>query len=162
MSNLQPVDKIDFWKKRIDVAVDQGKEHYSVYLARTELWDKINAAHRAIILRECTGYSVLDAGCGYGRISEWVENYTGVDFSPDFIGMAKQRYPGKRFIQADLKELPFADGQFNIAVCVSIRGMIIGNLGLTTWDEMERELLRVATKLIYLEYEEEPDEYYIV
>lgn len=162
MSDLQPVDKIDFWKGRIDRASREGREHYSVYLARTELWDKINATHRAIIERECAGYAVLDAGCGYGRISEWVERYTGVDFSPDFIALAKQKYPGKQFLQADLKALPFNNGQFDIAVCVSIRGMIIGNLGLAAWDEMEHELLRVAKKLIYLEYEEEPDEYYIV
>lgn len=152
---LQPVDKIDFWRDRIADAHHRGREHFSVFIAHQTLWDKITASHSAIIKRETAGLKTLDAGCGYGRVSQWVDDYTGVDFSPDFIKLANAKYPGKRFMVGDLTALPFKDGEFDVAVCVSIRGMVVGNLGQRAWDIMEKEVKRVAKKVLVLEYEEE-------
>lgn len=150
---IQPVNELAFWKERIEQA-PASSFHYSVYLARQSLWDEISKAHTAILKREAAGYHVLDAGCGYGRASEWIDDYTGIDFSPDFIEQARKRYPGKNFAEADLNKLPFKDGQFDIAFCISMRGMILGNLGEQAWQNMEDELLRVADKVIILEYED--------
>jgi ubiquinone/menaquinone biosynthesis C-methylase UbiE len=154
-----PVDQLDFWKERIERA---KKEYinYSVYLANPALWKSIGDSHKKILDKLVTGH-VLDAGCGYGRLSEWIEDYTGTDFSPDFIELAREKYPTKTFVQADLKALPFKDKEFDWAVCVSIRHMIIGSLGEDVWQQMEKELKRVAKKILILEYTS-PDTYEII
>lgn len=149
-----PVTTPAFWKERIERASKEGREHYSVYLARQTLWDAIGEAHKKILARECVGYKTLDAGCGYGRASEWVEDYTGVDISPDFIQLAQQKYPTRTFILADLVRLPFADNHFDVAFCISIKNMVVGNLGEGAWEPMEEELKRVANRVLLLEYEE--------
>ncbi|MCL5667334.1 MAG: class I SAM-dependent methyltransferase [Patescibacteria group bacterium] len=149
------VDKLEFWKERLDTA-PAGYPHYSVYVANTTLWKFIEKNHQKIIKQHMTVKDkVLDAGCGYGRASEFLPaDYTGVDFSPDFINKAKELYPDKAFIQADLKQLPFADNSFDWAVCISIRHMIVGNLGQDAWLPMQQELKRVAKKVLILEYED--------
>ena len=42
------------------------------------------------------GDSVLDAGCGLGDLSQWTENYTGIDLRPSIIIQGKQLYPDAR------------------------------------------------------------------
>jgi SAM-dependent methyltransferase len=50
--------------------------------------------------------SVLDAGCGYGRVTSSFAvagfDYTGIDISPDAIAEARRRHPTQRFVVADL------------------------------------------------------------
>lgn len=150
---MKPVNQIEFWKQRIDTA---RKEHFSVYVINDSGWDEINKRHKKqlkqFIPQEA---NVLDAGCGYGRWSELFENYQGVDFSPDFIEKARKKYPDKQFLVANLKKLPFKDLAFDVSFCVSIKKMIVDNLGEVEWKEMEKELLRVSKKILILEYEHE-------
>jgi len=145
---LKPVNKEEFWKERIESA---KQEWHSVYITPQHDWKRLNRDHTKI-LDELVSGNVLDAGCGYGRWSEHFDQYTGVDFSPDFIKKAKELYPDKTFIQADLKELPFKENEFDWAFCVSIKHMIVSNLGQAEWDKMEKEIKRVAKKLLILEY----------
>lgn len=149
----KPVDKIGFWKHRIDTA---QLEHYSVYLANPSLWKKINDIHERIIKKYIKeDDKVLDAGCAYGRSSVLFNNYVGIDFSPDFIELAKKKYPNKKFLVGNLKELPFKDKEFDWAFCISMKNMIVGNLGKEQWDIMEKELKRVAKHILLLEYGDE-------
>lgn len=147
----KPINKIEFWRQRIFTA---AKEHYSVYITSDANWRDINTSHEKVLKEKIGDSKVLDAGCGYGRWSPLFENYTGVDFSPDFIEKAKIKFPKKKFIQANLKELPFADGEFDWAFCVSIKRMVEDNLGKEEWGLMEKELKRVAKKVLILEYED--------
>jgi len=146
----KPVNKEDFWKERIENA-KRSREHYSVYITSEEDWNHLNKVHERILKTECTG-KVLDAGCGYGRSSELFDNYVGVDFSPDFIEIAKAKYPNKTFIQSKLEQLPFKDNEFDVAFCVSVKHMVVGNQGQEAWDIIEKELQRVAKKVLILEY----------
>jgi ubiquinone/menaquinone biosynthesis C-methylase UbiE len=146
----KPIDKKEFWKERIEKA-KRGREHYSVYITSDGDWDYLNKAHEQILKKEGVG-RVLDAGCGYGRWSVLFKNYVGVDFSADFIEIAKSKYPDKEFRVADLKQLPFKDKEFDTAFCVSIKEMIVGNLGGAEWELMENELKRVAKQVLLLEY----------
>lgn len=155
----KPIDKEEFWKERIDNA---ARDYYSVYVTSEVDWKHIFKNHKEIIEKHIPqGAKVLDAGCAFGRMSMLFDNYTGTDFSPDFIREANKKYAGKRFVQANLKALPFGDGEFDWAFCVSIKKMVIDNLGEEEWAQMEKELRRVAKKVLILEYEV-PQEYEII
>ena len=59
-----------------------------------------------------TDRSVLDLACGNGR---WLSRfrpgcYVGIDLSASMLREARERYPDERFIQADMTDVPFADG----------------------------------------------------
>lgn len=148
------IDKPEFWRRRIETAV---KPHYSVYVIHERGWKEIFDAHRKTVGEVIpAGSRVLDAGCGYGRMCELFDpvDYHGVDFSPDFIRLAREGYPLHQFTEANLKSLPFGDGEFDWAFCVSIRKMVVDNTGEGEWKLMETELKRVAGKVLILEYED--------
>lgn len=155
----KPVDKVGFWKERIDTA---AKDYFTVYVTSEGNWHEINKVHVKLLEKYIKPTDkVLDAGCAYARMARFFlpENYVGVDFSPDFIKLAKKNNPGNTFVQADLKKLPFKGGEFDWAFCISIKKMVEDNLGKEEWNRMERELTRVAKKLLVLEYESpEPHE----
>lgn len=147
---MKKVDTIEFWKERIDTAKE---EHYSVYVAHKPLWNATNSLHEEIMdtYIKPDDY-VLDAGCGYGRWSPKFKNYLGIDFSPDFIALAKSKFPDKKFEQQNLKSLPYKDKTFDWAIVVSIKGMIVANCGQEEWDLMAKELKRVCKSVLILEY----------
>ena len=83
----------------------------------------------AHILRHHTrpGAAILEIGCASGYYYEILEyllqrriDYTGVDYSPTMIAMAKQYYPKTQFYAADGASLCFSDRQFHtvISSCV--------------------------------------------
>jgi SAM-dependent methyltransferase len=63
----------------------------------------------------------LDAACGTGRhaahLAELGHAVIGVDLTPDMLTRARKRVPQARFELADLRELPFEDGSFDVIVC---------------------------------------------
>lgn len=157
----KPIDKLEFWKERIDTAVS---EHYSVYVINEPGWKHIFEKHKEIIENLIPkDAKVLDAGCGYGRMSKLFspENYLGIDFSPDFIEKAKSKYPEYSFEVQNLKELPYEDKEFDWAFVVSIKKMVMDNLGEKEWNIMEKNLKKVAKNVLVLEYES-PDVYEIL
>lgn len=147
---MKKVDTVEFWKDRIDTATE---EHFSVYVAAQPLWDAINSIHNEIMDKVIPKDAyVLDAGCGFGRWSTKFDKYLGIDFSPDFIEMAKRKFPHKQFEQQNLKSLPYKDNTFDWAIVISIKAMIVNNCGADEWDMMEKELKRVCKKVLILEY----------
>ncbi len=57
---------------------------------------------------------VLEAGCGWGELAEWIRRGTGaevvaVDLSPHMVDLARERGVDARI--ADVQELPFEDGE---------------------------------------------------
>ena len=152
---MKPVNNIEFWKDRIHTAKNNSRMHYSVFISNDKLWNDINKKHKEVFDKEIKKTdSVLDLGCGYGRSSQMIEcaRYVGTDFSPDFINEAKKLYPDKEFVLADMAKLPFADKEFDIGFMVSVKAMIINNLGVEAWQPMEDEAKRVCKKLLVLEY----------
>jgi SAM-dependent methyltransferase len=70
-------------------------------------------------IRELAPGRVLEVGCGWGELAEWIERDTGaevvaVDLSPRMVELARERGVDARV--ADVQELPFADGQFDLVV----------------------------------------------
>ena len=150
----KPIDRLEFWRDRI-IDAKKREDRLSVYHAPKELWQEIEVNHAKnikLLIKDTD--KVLDAGCGYGRLSEVIKNYVGVDFSQDFIDWAREKYPNSIFRKANLKRLPFKDGKFDWAICASIKTMVINNLGEEEWSLMLKELKRVAKKVLILEYED--------
>jgi len=62
---------------------------------------------------------VLEVGCGWGELAEWIARDTGaevvaVDLSPRMVELARRRGVDARV--GDAEQLPFADGEFDAAV----------------------------------------------
>jgi len=74
------------------------------------------------------GDSVLDFGCGNGRLAGFIENnyqkFIGVDISQKLVDLAKQRYHSEKteFIKIDpnLNKLPFKDNSFDIVFSIAV------------------------------------------
>ncbi|MDX8381510.1 MAG: class I SAM-dependent methyltransferase [Ghiorsea sp.] len=60
-----------------------------------------------------SGDSVLDVGCGFADLNPWFEqqkisaHYTGIDISPDLIGVAKKKNPDSDLFVGELKNSGF-------------------------------------------------------
>jgi SAM-dependent methyltransferase len=159
MTDQLPIDSTEFWRQRLQEAIANRALHNSVYIAPLEGWQHIQECQRHILhylLKP--DMRILDAGCGYGALIEILPpriplSYLGIDLVPDFIQLAQQRKPNYKFQVANLCSLPeLADKQFDLAICRSVEGMVKGNLGQAVWDQMETELLRVANRLLLLNY----------
>lgn len=143
----------EFWKGRIS---SSPVLRHSVYRCDEIDWQRINQHHHHMLNKhiDVKKDKVLEAGCAYGRWSYLFSNYTGVDISPDFIKLAQESYPDNadNFLVGDLRNLPFDDDTFDWCFLVSIKGMIIREMGKDVWDSMETELIRVSKKILILEY----------
>ena len=149
-----PVDNTEFWKNRIAGAPQDENFYVSVFNTSQDVWINILNEHMKIIneLIDTKKDMVLDAGCGYGRMAPYFDNYVGLDFSPDFIDIAKHNYKDKDFMVGNLKDLPFKDNHFDWSFCISMKRMIVDCTGKEEWNLMETELKRVSKKVLILEY----------
>lgn len=70
------------------------------------------------------GVKVLELGCGNGRFFGFLEeqqkqvDYTGVDFCPELLEIAKKKYPSQDFIEQDMTELALSR-QFDRIVSIA-------------------------------------------
>ncbi len=88
---------------------------------KKKLWPELEKL--AAVVKD--GDSVLDAGCGNGRLLEaFVDkkiNYLGFDNSSSLLEIAKQNYPEYKFIFGDvLKKDEALVGKFNYVFCVAV------------------------------------------
>jgi len=82
------------------------------------------------------GASVLDAGCGNGRLLEALKNkpirYLGLDNSSELIKTARQNYPANEFREADILDLTDVSAKdFDYIFCLAV------------WQHIPGEELRV-------------------
>jgi len=88
--------------------------------------------------------SVLDVGCGFGDIIPFIFSkcdsfeYTGVDFTKEFIEKAKNKYPGFRFINGNYFKNPLRK-KFDFIICC---GALNGNYGKKT-ERFRKEAIRI-------------------
>jgi SAM-dependent methyltransferase len=64
-----------------------------------------------------SGTEHLDVGCGAGLAAQLAAGrgarVTGIDATPEFLEIARERVPDGEFVQADLEELPFEADRFD-------------------------------------------------
>ncbi|MEK7607028.1 MAG: class I SAM-dependent methyltransferase [Patescibacteria group bacterium] len=109
---------------------------------RAGLWPELER------LRELVpaGGSVLDVGCGNGRLyglfAGTAVRYTGVDISSRMIGIAQTRWSdaGAKFVKASALNLPFPDQSFNAVVLAAALHHVPGS---TLREQALREAARV-------------------
>lgn len=70
-------------------------------------------------------FKILDLGCGNGRLLKSLEqadkkiNYLGVDFSEELIKQARENHPQAKFLVADMSDLSFNYGTFDMVFMVA-------------------------------------------
>jgi SAM-dependent methyltransferase len=77
-----------YWEKRYMDARLGGRISASWYDEKKEEQEKIFKD----FLGECIGLSVLDFGCGTGKLCDIFENYTGADIIPEMIDDDKKEH----------------------------------------------------------------------
>lgn len=160
----EPIFDITYWATRLNSAVAKGELHHAVFKCPLERWRNIERKHKEVLASLVfDSHSVLDAACGYGRLVDlmpksWHGRYVGVDISPDFVHLAREKYTEHpcrpEFVVDDLRELKHVHGHFDWAVLVSVRPMVIRNVGHSAWDAIETKLKTVADRILFLEYDE--------
>ena len=94
-------------------------EHFSA--TRQFLWDDMRPLARLVQ----TGDTVLDVGCGNGRLYQLFEKkpggftYVGLDQSEALIEIARRRFPLARFVVHEMTKLPFKKAQFDVVFCIA-------------------------------------------
>lgn len=70
---------------------------------------------------------VADLGCGPGVMVEAVRerggNFTGIDYSPEMVREASERFhgvPEVSFLQGDIEALSLADGAYDTVICMAV------------------------------------------
>ncbi len=156
----EPVCTPEFWRVRLEQA--DGEIHRSLFSGSLRQFSVIEAWQRDRVREGIgNGDSILDAGCGYGRLLDllplsWWGDYLGVDVSPEFVALARQVHPRREFLVADLRDLRFLPASsFDVAVCVWIEDMVRLNAGEGVWQAMELELRRVARRVLIVGVPEE-------
>lgn len=117
------VDKWQYWKEQT---------YYQKELRDRALGlapEMESAKHIAHLVAENyhEGDVILDAGCGAGHYIRSLQkhlgtdfSYTGVDITAPHIADARQifaAFPQYEFLEADVRELPFPDGEFAVTIC---------------------------------------------
>ena len=86
-------------------------------------------------------YEILDAGCGTGGTTLFLQRFgtvTGVDFSADALGFARSRGL-KRLVRGSVSQLPFPDSRFDALTCFDV----LYHRGVTDVVEGLKEFRRV-------------------
>ena len=158
MKNLY--DDQNFWVDRVKMAKLSGKPNDCVW---TGDWYRIVDNRKSVIQSLIPPTAkVLDAGCGYGWLSQEIENdYVGIDQTVALVNYGKELYPDVNLILHKLQELPFEDNSFDWVVSSCVKEGIVGlenNGSIETgrWSKIQSELLRVAKQgIIWPSYSNE-------
>ena len=154
----------EYWSERLEKA-KKSFLHFSIFKAPIDTWEAVERKHESILLEHIKDTdSILDVGCGYGRLltlmpPSWTGPYTGIDLSPEFIELAREKYPYKRnsfhvhsILHGPVKQFVKPE-VYDWATMISIRPMMIRNLGEDVWKEAEQNIRLSAKRLLYLEYD---------
>ncbi len=173
-----PVFDPEYWSHRLRES-PRGQLHHAVFKCTGSQWSAIAAKHRSILMGHISPQdNILDVGCGWGRLlgllpHHYRGNYVGIDLCSEFINLADRLYelsagmPGGagvhssvRFVDGDVRHLEThlenhqrQPGYFDWAVFISIRPMVLRNVGKPAWDEIDVKVREFCKKLLFLEYD---------
>lgn len=101
---------LDATGERLVPELQHGQVVHAEHLARYQLAAQLAGSRR-----------VLDAACGDGYGTHLmalagVEDAVGIDLDERTVDHARRRYGAARFVQADVREMPFENGEFDLIV----------------------------------------------
>lgn len=109
---------------------DRKYREYFYKMATGKLPEMFCAIALADIIKKIykPGMKVLDVGCGAGHYLRTLKtrvdqniNYTGVDFSPSYIQLARKAFPdGVKFTVGKIQNMPFKNNQFDIVTASNV------------------------------------------
>ena len=149
MKNLY--DDQAFWVQRVERAKSLNDPTKCLYGDLNSVIHNRVETIKKLISRE---ESILDAGCGYGWLSQYIENkYIGVDQTVALINYGKELYPDVNLVLSKLQKLPFDDNSFDWVVSSCVKEGIVGlennnSIEKGRWSIIESEFLRVAKQAI--------------
>jgi SAM-dependent methyltransferase len=135
-------------KQEAQKLLDLVKRNYQAIAAdfdatrKKEIWPKMRELAGSVE----NGASVLDVGCGNGRLLEAFSGknikYLGLDNSEALIDLAKSNYPDKEFRVLDILNLESApENNFNYIFCLAVLQHIPGReLRLKSLEQMKEKL----------------------
>jgi len=99
-----------------------------VRIAQVEASHWWYAATRALLSQVLTphlaaGARLLDAGCGTGATGGWLARHgrlAASDVEPLALALYREARPTAALAAAEIERLPFADGSFDLALCVTV------------------------------------------
>lgn len=124
----------DIWTRKGEVPLPEGHTEQLLTLMKVGGYDtslggaspdqvRQSAAQIHQTLRLNPDSRLLDVGCGAGAVlfamEDRPEDYTGVDYSPTSLELARAALPGI-FLEAEAASLPFADASFDAAYCLGV------------------------------------------
>lgn len=139
------------WKE--DSIPEMQREHVERALAEYRAGASIRGFDLLVdqlksVLREGEVPTVLEVGCSSGYLAEVFEikslplNYSGCDFSPSFIDLARRCYPTIDFRVADATRLSYEDESFDVV----LSGCCL--LHIREYDRAIAEAARVAKRFV--------------
>ncbi|MGE0492867.1 MAG: class I SAM-dependent methyltransferase [Vulcanimicrobiota bacterium] len=70
-----------------------------------QLWSLVDRHHNAFIAERLSGPRILDLGCGYGTLVEFLSRQgrqvVGIDLDAESLAVARHRYPDREFVEGD-------------------------------------------------------------
>ena len=95
--------------------------------------------------------SILEFGCGSGRIGQYFinndYNYTGLDRSENMVNTFKNLLNVKNIYQINDLSIPFESNSFDVIICYSVI-QYLSNLDEFTF--LLNEMIRVSKRIIYI------------
>ena len=136
-------DPAEYWSSRLSGRFDLVGSGYAALGDRfnRRLYEaRVRALENALksLNREFAGARVLEIGCGTGFYTEYcsrvgVRDYVGLDLTEVSVSRLRERYPGYRFLQADVG-LPIRviDEDFDVVLAADVLFHIIDGRAFTT------------------------------
>lgn len=108
--------------------VYDSKEGYDLYANQYDKkLDFLNSFEGDILkkmFKDFRGKSVLDVGCGTGRLIRLLKDrgavVTGADISEEMIKIAGKKFPDIKIVNADIENLPFEDNSFDVVIAAFV------------------------------------------
>lgn len=163
-----PVLSPAYWKERLQKA--GTNIHQAIYKSTLDELIRHNERHRRILSSRIHPHdSILDVGCGYGRLlslmpGDWIGSYLGIDLCPEFIKLAREIYPDRNFMPIDARALAaplMSRGKYDWGICLSLKYTIIDNCGRAIWEDIEARLRANCKRLLFLEFDETEEPNYL-
>lgn len=159
-----------YWDLRLVKAAARGEIHRSIFMGTPDAMAEKQEAQEAALAFGTWyggGVSVLDLGCGYGRLLDMLQarygrvpppgRYLGVDLSPNLVDAARERWPTHWFQAGDLRTfvpdhpLYLGGGRFDVGVLLWVRQPVLANAGAAAWEAIEANASRYCRRLIVVD-----------